>query len=1025
MRLVTFLLLASVLTAQPWSDVLSSSRAIDWSTAGVSGGIPNRTNVYTTLGSGGFGTVSSFMHLTGATVGAQLTSAILNAGTAGSPLSSCTWTFSGTAANMLVGASQGSLGGSVTAGGTTYPANASTHSLAFKNDTAMTYMQCNFSGSTSFTISGYVTFGPPQNGWKYWDMIRVDTSGGGSNFNVLMQLRNPAPVTGYPYAVNVETGQPSGTIAHSSDITVVPGGRYYFSAQYNAGGTDYLNIYNPTTFALVGSASVAANSSGGTVTRLYLGNAENGVSAGTTSYFEDLMFESGATTTFPRLPTLADENTVQSVTSAQINAALAAAPANSVVALQPGIYTLSSGVTTGGRSNVTLRGAGADQTRLNITGSVPSCNSASVCVAATDANYGGGPSNGPVAWTAASYARGQTTITLASVPNLKVGNPIILDQDDSTSDDGGILVVASPSTMPYTPPGSPGPYSLDANANAPRPGGHNQEQFVTVTSCNGVSTVGASCSGTNVTVTISPGLYMPNWSAAKNPMAWWATNPWTGNGIEDLTVDSTAAGTSSIGIVFANGSNGWVRGVRSIDTARAHVQFRYATRITVRDSYFFLTQNWATSSYGVESYSSSDSLIENNIAQGIASPWMKNGPCTGCVFAYNFSVNNFYNGSLFNQNATGDHTAGNEYSLYEGNIGNVVNADVIHGTHNLMTYFRNYFTGPSPVCWQSSTDTSTSTTAYNTASYGTCNSNTSPINIFAFSRFYNVIGNVLGKPGFFGSAYDTGPWPIFRLGQGNGSVPSDANVASTMMRWGNWDSVNAAARWQASEVPSGLSGVQAPFANPLPSTQTLPNSFYRTARPSFWPTSKAWPGIGPDVSTGNVVQCSSGTYNGAEVTSSGQCTGGSAMTASASTGAHVVSNPAMDAYFAMGGNPYGTGPLLSFNANTLYDSIPPTCSIAPTSIGPYTEHQEISQQFTASDCNSSIFTISAGSLDGSGLSLSTGGLLSGSVEAGSFSFAVAYDTATAPFSLTILPAASSRMFSGSGGVKISGGARPQ
>jgi hypothetical protein len=57
---LTTLLVASVVGlgnpldahAQPWSGVISPPRAIDWSNAGVSGGIPNRTTICATLGPG-------------------------------------------------------------------------------------------------------------------------------------------------------------------------------------------------------------------------------------------------------------------------------------------------------------------------------------------------------------------------------------------------------------------------------------------------------------------------------------------------------------------------------------------------------------------------------------------------------------------------------------------------------------------------------------------------------------------------------------------------------------------------------------------------------------------------------------------------------------------------------------------------------------------------------------------------------------------------------------------------------------
>jgi hypothetical protein len=66
-----------------------------------------------------------------------------------------------------------------------------------------------------------------------------------------------------------------------------------------------------------------------------------------------------------------------------------------------------------------------------------------------------------------------------------------------------------------------------------------------------------------------------------------------------------------------------------------------------------------------------------------------------------------------------------------------------------------------------------------------------------------------------------------------------------MMRWGNYDTVHAAAQWNASEVPSSLGT----FGNAVPASQALPNSFYLSARPAWW-TATPWPAIGPDVAGG-------------------------------------------------------------------------------------------------------------------------------------------------------------------------------
>src|SRR5213594_4962322 len=55
-RLLTCLILLSVtplaVRAQQWSGILDPSRRIDWSNAGIPGGIPNRTTICATLNPG-------------------------------------------------------------------------------------------------------------------------------------------------------------------------------------------------------------------------------------------------------------------------------------------------------------------------------------------------------------------------------------------------------------------------------------------------------------------------------------------------------------------------------------------------------------------------------------------------------------------------------------------------------------------------------------------------------------------------------------------------------------------------------------------------------------------------------------------------------------------------------------------------------------------------------------------------------------------------------------------------------------
>lgn len=578
-------------------------------------------------------------------------------------------------------------------------------------------------------------------------------------------------------------------------------------------------------------------------------------------------------------------------TNSQINNAIQSCPSGQVVFLTAGTYNIGTGggpscgsgngIQLCGKSGVTLRGAGADQTFLQFSNS-SNCHGyfAVICVDSSDTNWGGGPSH-TANWTA-GYTVGTTVITLSSASGLSVGDPLVLDQVDDGSDTGTKFVCQSPSTSP--------PCSLEGNVNNGQRSNRDQTQIVQVTAINGNN------------VTITPGLHDDNWSASKSPGAWWATTPVSGVGIEDLSIDATNV-SGPRGVTFFNAVDSWVKGVRTIDTGKAHVELNVSARITVQDNYMYLTQNSVSQSYGVEAFNASDVLVQNNIMQYVASPWMINGACTGCVYAYNFAINDYFTTSSgYVSAASNHHTAGTEYLLFEGNVGPQVYADNFHGTHNLTTHFRNYIPGNEPACYNGQQ-----------FKFSPCTSNQVPFDIRAYSRMYNIIGNVLGQSGVQ-NTYQNGGKNIYGLGQGNTegnvTVPSDSLVGTTLYRWGNWDTVTNATRWcgnssdtgwsttcgSKSEVPTGL----AQYAQAVPATETLPPSFYLSSKPAWWPSAKPWPPIGPDVTGGNI----------------------------SGVAGHAYTIPAQDCYLSvMGGPADGTGNVLNFNADSCYSTLninPPT-----------------------------------------------------------------------------------------------------
>jgi hypothetical protein len=510
--------------------------------------------------------------------------------------------------------------------------------------------------------------------------------------------------------------------------------------------------------------------------------------------------------------------------ASQISSAISSCPANQVVFLNAGTYNLSGGINFGGHNNVTLRGAGPIQTVLQFS-SGDGCGGqgGDICVIDSSPAYVGSSQIQPGGsnahrWTA-GYAKGATQITLDSTSGLSVGSVIILDQANDTSDTGGIFVCD-------TSPCHQGGETSSSNGRSIGGVDYNQTQIVTVTGISGNA------------LTISPALFMNNWRASQSPGVWW-TSQITGVGIEDLTVDNSGSGGSvHAGIYFYDANNSWVKNVKSLRGNRNHVWLYQSSHNVIRDSYFFGTQNGAQESYGVESFIASDNLIENNIFEQIASPIMSSGS-SGNIYGYNFSTNNLYNVSVnWMQNSYANHDAGNLMNLYEGNSFNAIDCDDIHGTGGSTTYFRNQLLGAQPGK----------------------SLNTHAMNIYSYCRGYNVVGNVLGTATYH-TNYEASPQTssgscdtsIYILGfpssecRSGSAPPDDALVRSTLLRWGNYDTVSNAVLWNASEVPTA--GVPFINGNPVPSSHTLPSSFYLTSKPSFW-GAMPWPAFGPDVTGG-------------------------------------------------------------------------------------------------------------------------------------------------------------------------------
>jgi hypothetical protein len=523
-----------------------------------------------------------------------------------------------------------------------------------------------------------------------------------------------------------------------------------------------------------------------------------------------------------------------SVTLAQLNAALGSCPSGDVVLLAAGTYNINGTLSV--PSNCTLRGAGTLQTILNATG------------------------------TSGSVIRmGTTGPSASSSTNVTSGATI-----GSTS-----MVVASPSGI------TTGTYLMVTEINDP--------VYVTITTPNGTCTWcdGSMWSGTRVrgqivevtgvsgsTVTFSPALYS-NYGVAMGTAPALATYFQASAkyaGVENLQVYANGTGYGQTFSMTAC-AYCWIKGVFDNYADGDHVDVYSGFHDEIRDNYF--------SNAYVHSPGSSDSdvslliktsgtLVENNILERLHVGIMISWGAAGNVIAYNYSYGNFdASGARVILASIDFHGAHPQFNLFEGNVANNITMDSFWGSGSSNTIFRNQFRGTdtlaSPMSAGRNVVNWSSTQLANEQLMG---------NQFAFPHTnINSVGNVLGSADAVTAAasglYTGGPSPFsstilppasrsyngefyaVSVGYDTGSDSSGSGVASfvggllnaagfwvgkasgSIFQHGNFDIASKSIIWNGS------------------TTQTLPASFYRSSKPS-WFGSVPWPAIGPDVTGGAV-----------------------------------------------------------------------------------------------------------------------------------------------------------------------------
>jgi hypothetical protein len=633
------------------------------------------------------------------------------------------------------------------------------------------------------------------------------------------------------------------------------------------------------------------------------------------------------------------------------------APTNTYVLLGPGTYNLNTGICVKGANNVELRGSGASSTFLVFTGAA-SCmggmGPGNIGFQANDTTYPKGVNYTQVApWNGGT--QGATSIVFPNgVSNLSITpnkTLLMLDECDTgfsgnSSSSGTCLNGSSVDNGQYfncgevytgaTGCGFQGADTFSRNIRG-------QVEIVQVTSCT------PSCSSSSsTTVNLTPGLIHPNWYSSSSPEAW-VIQPVQFVGVKDLSIDAAGSGSGDVeGIGFYNASNVWAQRVRVNSPLQIGIWLSDVSHASILDNYIYnVGQNYAyQDSWGIKDGPGEYNLVQNNIIQATRVAIANGeGPAVGDVTAYNFAVNQI-DQSDYIWGAYWQHANGDDYVLYEGNVGTYINEDDVHGTHDFITSYRNMLTG-----WESCANG-------NCGSYAHKAAGTSAIQDMAYNRYANILGNVLGdgtpflssssyQYQFINSEYYANTLSPYNIGSGNivnnssAHIPIDNLTVSSAVRWGNYDLFNNAALFcSGNGTPTSACIEDERAASDLyypglssPST-TLPASFYLTSQPSWWPNSIPFPAVGPDVTGGNIGQCNGpvdapGKYNGLIAVDSSQCAGSPLNAGWA--GGHAYAIPAMNCFLnVMQGPPDGVGGALNFDPSACYGSIPLTQAATPT-----------------------------------------------------------------------------------------------
>jgi hypothetical protein len=522
--------------------------------------------------------------------------------------------------------------------------------------------------------------------------------------------------------------------------------------------------------------------------------------------------------------------------TAAIQRALDACPRDQVVKLSPGTFNINGGGLHFRRSYCTLRGSGTGAlgsgdggTRL-IKADRDTNRSFAVLYVGENAGQFSSSIN-----LAADATKGTNSLTLVSMPTVKAGDIVLIDQ--VTDDDPRVWWGPQ-----HNPPGGA---SRRWFARQDR----SLAQMMEVTAVNGD------------TITFSTPFHITFKAEYAAQLSRYANRVLHHAGIEDLYVYGGMGGDGHGNISVALCAYCWVKNIEAHWSIGTSVGFYGTFRSVLRDSYIHETPdpNPGGAGYLVGlNWGASDNLIENNVMWDGNKNIVMRATGGGNVVAYNY-MDDAYGGSYPNLPEAGlnaGHCTTPHMELLEGNYSPNYKGDSFWGNSIYITAFRNHLSGIRAA------RPPLDKYKYGVYPYMDLQGRTA-VDVQSHSDYTNFVGNVLGFQGqsllsYNGSGYSyvQNAWSYEALGgfPKNGGVTMWSigsqqaggwtwvpTTYQTQLREGNWDWVTRSQRWH---------GVGGAVGSGTP--RMIPDTLYLAAKPAFF-GSNPWPWVNPSNGSVNTL----------------------------------------------------------------------------------------------------------------------------------------------------------------------------